>query len=55
MKVKKIKKKIENFIDMLPFLTLQFLPIIVLVIFLAFAYWVSVSDLPDWFKYALLK
>lgn len=51
----KIKKKIDNFIDMLPIFILQFLPIIILVIFLVFAYWVSVSDLPDWFKYVLLK
>lgn len=53
--MKKIKKKINDFIDMLPYLTLQLLPIIILVIFLVFAYWVSVSDLPDWFKFFLLK
>lgn len=53
--MKKFKKKIDNFIDMLPYLTLQFLPVIILVIFLVFAYWVSASNLPDWFKFFLLK
>lgn len=53
--MKKIKKKIDNFIDMLPYLILQFLPVLILVIVLVFAYWVSVSDLPDWFKFFLLR
>ena len=53
--MKKIKKKIDNFIDMLPYFILQFLPVILLIIALAFAYWVSVSDLPDWFKFFLLR
>ena len=53
--MKKIKKKINDFIDMLPFLILQFLPVIILVVVLVFAYWVSVSDLPDWFKFFLLR
>ncbi len=53
--MKKIKKKIDNFIDMLPYLILQFLPVLILVIVLVSAYWVSVSDLPDWFKFFLLR
>jgi hypothetical protein len=53
--MKKLKKKINDFIDMLPFLILQFLPVVALVVFLVFAYWISVSDLPDWFKYVLLR
>lgn len=53
--MKRIKKKINNFIDMLPYLTLQFLPIIVLVIVLLFAYLISISNLPDWFKFFLLS
>lgn len=53
--MKKIKKKIENFIDMLPYLILQFLPIIILIIGLAIAYWIAVSDLPDWLKFFLLS
>lgn len=53
--MEKFKKKINDFIDMLPYLILQLLPIIILIIVLVFAYWVSVSDLPDWFKFFLLK
>ena len=53
--MKKFKKKINDFIDMLPYLILQLLPIIILIMALVFAYWVSVSDLPDWFKFFLLK
>ena len=53
--MKKIKKKISNFIDMLPYLILQFLPVILLIIVLVFVYLVSVSDLPDWFKFFLLR
>ena len=53
--MKRIRKKINDFIDCLPYLILQLLPIIILIIFLVFAYWISVSDLPNWFKFFLLK
>lgn len=53
--MKKIKKKIDDFMDVLPYLTLQLLPVIVLIMFLVFAYCVSISDLPDWFKFFLLR
>lgn len=53
--MKRIRKKINDFIDCLPYLILQLLPIIMLIIFLVFAYWISVSDLPNWFKFFLLK
>ena len=53
--MKKIKKKIENFIDMLPYFVLQFLPIIMLVVGLYIAYLIAISDLPDWLKFFLLS
>ena len=53
--MKKIKKKIDNFIDMLPYLILQFLPAIVLGFILLITYLISISDLPDWFKFFLLN
>ena len=53
--MKRIKKKIDDFIDVLPYFILQFLPVIILVIALLSAYWISVSDLPDWFKFFLLN
>lgn len=53
--MKKIKKKIDDFMDCLPFLVLQLLPVIVLAILMLIAYWISVSDLPDWFKFFLLR
>lgn len=51
----KIKKKIKNFIEFLPFLTIQLLPFIVIGILWLMAYLVAISDLPDWFKFFLLR
>lgn len=53
--MKKIKKKINDFIDFLPYLILRVLPVIVLGIVLLIAYWISTSNLPDWFKFFLLR
>ena len=53
--MKRIKKKINDFIDMLPYLILQFLPAITLSLVLLIVYWISISDLPNWFKFFLLK
>lgn len=51
-KIKKIFKSIGN-------LLLYSLPYIIILIAalisVLFAYWVSISDLPDWFKFWLLR
>lgn len=49
-----IKEKINNFIDALPFLVLQLIPPVILVVMLWIMYQISVSDLPDWVKFVLL-
>lgn len=53
--MEKFKKKINDFIDMLPYLILQFLPTITLGLILLITYWISISDLPNWFKFFLLS
>ena len=50
-----IKRKIDSFMEALPFLALQLVGPISLAIFLGLAYLVSTSDLPDWFKFFLLR
>ena len=50
----RIKEKINNFIDALPFLVLQLIPPVILVVMLWIMYQISVSDLPDWVKFVLL-
>ena len=51
----KIKRKIDSFMEALPFLALQLVGPISLAIFLGLAYLVSISNLPDWFKFFLLR
>ena len=53
--MKRIKKKINDFMDCLPYLVLHFLPTITLGLVLLIVYWISISDLPDWFKFFLLN
>jgi hypothetical protein len=53
--MEKFKKKINDFIDMLPYLILQFLHAITLGLILLITYWISISDLPNWFKFFLLS
>ena len=50
-----IKRKVDSFMEALPFLALQLVGPISLAIFLGLAYLVSISDLPDWFKFFLLR
>ena len=54
--MKKIINKIKNFfIDVLAILIIVLPPIIVIAIVMWISYLVSISDLPDWFKFFLLK
>ena len=53
--MKKIKNKIKNFTDALPFLIVQLSPFIAIIIVLLIAYLIATSNLPDWFKFFLLK
>lgn len=53
--MKNFKKKLDNFITLLPYFAVQLSPIMALVIVLLMAYSISTSDMPDWFKFFLLK
>ena len=50
-----MKKKFNRFKEKILGLLISFLPIITLIIILYIGYLISVSDLPDWFKFFLLK
>ena len=50
-----IKRKIDSCMETLPFLAIQLIGPVTLAIFLGLAYLVSTSDLPDWFKFFLLR
>lgn len=53
--MKRVKDKIKNLIGILPILILELLPFIVLGLGLLIAYLIATSNLPDWFKFFLLR
>lgn len=53
--MKWIKEKIDSFMEALPFLALQLVAPVTIAVVLWISYLISVSDLPDWFKFFLLK
>lgn len=53
--MKRVKDKIKNLINISPILILELLPFIVLGLWSLIAYLIATSNLPDWFKFFLLR
>lgn len=53
--MKKIKEFLEKIKNELVFIFLGFWWVWILILGLAIGYLISISDLPDWFKFFLLK
>lgn len=50
-----MKKIINKFMDILPFLIVLLSPFIVIGVAIFITYLIATSDLPDWFKFLLLR
>lgn len=50
-----MKKIINKFMDILPFLIVLLSPFVAIVVAMFIAYLIATSDLSDWFKFFLLR